>query len=150
MGIVFVGLIKGKLAVQALQVRPTVHEVSEADGSTGYRWIVDKPVWQVKPESVFAYPPTVPIRDDLAKLLLNDPAEQILPTLRNFAERPPAGACTIGEPMSLTMITVSKEGSRRAIVKNLVPGRCPTWSTLPTARPEKCTPEMERIANGQQ
>jgi hypothetical protein len=155
MGLAFVTVVDGKLAVYELFVDPTTVTITQPDGSFRYRWIVEKPTWHLREskEEVINYPrlpPGMPLRSSVVQGILAEPEVQI-PSLISWEEL--HYPCLMGSPNVLIKVTPpvldpgaspkkKKKLIQHAVIEYLDHGACPSWKPTPIARPAACTDQQ--------
>jgi hypothetical protein len=154
MGLAFITVLNGKLAIYELFAEPTVQTVTGSDGSKRYRWFGEKPKWSLRnrKEEVVVYPQLRPgesLPQELLERLIADPQTNIQNEILSEEQ---TDSCAVGRPNLLMKVTYpvldpkvhhSRSArikvSKKVAVEYLDHGACPSWEALPVARPDRCT-----------
>jgi hypothetical protein len=147
--LVYATVEDGKPAIYELYVGPTAQPVTDKGGLIGYKWVIENPVWKIRPSKVEAiYYPSIDI----------GPEDQIRLTSKPDIEMPiyfrgqEAGYPCVEQPpnvflrVSSVPVNPQKRYSRSAkkklmqttIIEHGDHGACPSWEALTIPKPEAC------------
>ncbi len=157
MGLVFVTVIDGKPTLYELYVGPTAQPVTNSDGSTGYRWIVEKAVWKKRDSKVEAiYYPSIELGSQDQIRLTSNPNQEMLSYFRDQEAGYPCEEAApnvfltvspaVADPKKHYSLSDRKKLSQTAAIKYLDYGSCPSWEQKPISISNACLASRRRRA----